>query len=99
MRYRATTQVKVLSPEIFVVPVAEALPYAAGNILVTAMRGDANLAGSKSVARYQRANIGTRETRHVLRWLSNGQYKPVKGETDQKAWCGVGPAHISDEVR
>jgi len=26
------------------------------------MRGDANLAGSKSVARYQRVNIGTRET-------------------------------------
>ena len=44
MRYRAATQVKVLSPEIFVVPVAEAFPYAAGNILVTVMRGDANLA-------------------------------------------------------
>ena len=26
------------------------------------MRGDANLAGSKTVARYQRVNIGTRET-------------------------------------
>jgi len=62
MRYRATTQVKVLSPETSVVPVAEAFPYAAGNILVTVMRGDANLAGSKSVARYQRVNIGTRET-------------------------------------
>ena len=62
MRYRATTKVKVLSPEISVVPVAEAFPCTAGNILVTAMRGDANLAGSKSVARYQRVNIGTRET-------------------------------------
>ena len=37
MRYRATTQVKVLSPEILVVPAAEAFPYAAGNILVTVM--------------------------------------------------------------
>ena len=65
MRYRATTQVKVLSPETFVIPVAEAFPYAAGNILVTVMRGDANLAGSKSVARYPRVNIGTRETHDV----------------------------------
>ncbi|MCX6841726.1 MAG: hypothetical protein NTX53_05540, partial [candidate division WOR-3 bacterium] len=65
MRYRATTKVKVLSPEISVVPVAEAFPCAAGNILVTVMRGDAKLAGSKSVARYQRVNIGTRETHDV----------------------------------
>ena len=52
MRYRATTQVKVLSPGISVIPVAEAFPYAAGNILVTVMRGDANLAGSKSVGEF-----------------------------------------------
>ena len=42
MSYRATTQVKVFSPEILVVPVAEAFPDAAGSILVTVMRGDAN---------------------------------------------------------
>jgi len=65
MGYRTTTQVKVLSSETRVVPVAEAFPDAAGSILVTVMRGDANLAGSKSVARYHRVNIGTRETRHV----------------------------------
>ena len=90
MRYRATTQVKVLSPEIFVVPVAEAFPYAAGSILVTAMRGDANLAGSKSVARYQRVNIGTRETRDAparvcsAKSLSNGEaVQMASGESDQ----------------
>jgi len=65
MGYRTTTQVKVLSSETRVVPVAEAFPHAAGSILDTVMRGDANLAGSKSVARYHRVNIGTRETRHV----------------------------------
>ena len=31
------------------------------------LRGDANLAGSETVARYQRVSIGTRETRAVLR--------------------------------
>jgi hypothetical protein len=66
-------------PEILVIPVAEAFPHAAGNILVTVMRGDANLAGSKSVARYQRVNIGTRETHDVparvwaAKSLSNGK--------------------------
>ena len=36
-RYRATTQVKGLSPETVVVPVAEAVGDAAGSILVTAL--------------------------------------------------------------
>jgi hypothetical protein len=78
LRCRATTQVKVLSPETPVVPVAEAVLSAAGSILVTVMRGNANLAGSKSVARHQRVNIGTRETRHVLRWLSTVSTSPRK---------------------
>ena len=84
MRYRATTQVKVLSPEILVVPVAEAFPYAAGNILVTVMRGDANLAGSKSVARYQRVSIGTRETHDVPArvWANK---PPINGKEAQMA--------------
>ncbi len=90
MRYRATTQVKVLSPGIFVIPVAEAFPYAAGNILVTVMRGDANLAGSKSVARYHRVNIGTRETHDApvrvcaAKSLSNGKATQMASwESDQ----------------
>jgi len=84
MRYRATTQVKVLSPEISVVPVAEAFPYAAGNILVTVMRGDANLAGSKSVARYQRVSIGTRETHDAPARV--GANKPlINGKAAQMA--------------
>jgi len=93
MIYRATTQVtclrathrqKVLSPEISVVPVAEAFPYAAGNILVTAMRGDANLAGSKSVARYQRVNIGTRETHDVPARVCATK-PPINGKEAQMA--------------
>ena len=84
MRYRATTQVKVLSPEISVIPVAEAFPCAAGNILVTVMRGDANLAGSKSVARYQRVSIGTRETHDVpVRVWANKP--PINGKEAQMA--------------
>ena len=84
MRYRATTKVKVLSPEISVVPVAEAFPHAAGNILVTVMRGDANLAGSKSVARYQRVSIGTRETHDVPArvWANK---PPINGKEVQMA--------------
>ena len=90
MRYRATTQVKVLSPEISVIPVAEAFPHAAGNILVTVMRGDANLAGSKSVARYPRVNIGTRETHDAparvcsAKSLNNGKaVQMASWESDQ----------------
>jgi len=84
MRYRATTQVKVSSPEIDIIPVAEAFPQAAGNILVTVMRGDANLAGSKSVARYQRVSIGTRETHDVPArvWANK---PPINGKAAQMA--------------
>ena len=75
---------KVLSPEIFVVPDAEAFPYAAGNILVTVMRGDANLAGSKSVARYQRVSIGTRETHDVPARVGANK-PPINGKEAQMA--------------
>ena len=37
-RYRAITQVKVLSPETIVVPIAEAVEAAAGSILITVSR-------------------------------------------------------------
>ena len=36
-----------ISASTFVIPVAEAFPLAAGSILITAMRGNANLAGSE----------------------------------------------------
>jgi len=42
-RYRAATKVKVLSPEIDVIPVADAIPVVAGYILITV-----NLAKSDS---------------------------------------------------
>jgi len=54
------------------------------------MRGDANLAGSKSVARYPRVNIGTRETHDVpvrvwaTKSLSNGKaVQMASWESDQ----------------
>ena len=64
--YRAATQVKVLNPEIAIMPVAEAFILAAGSTLITVMRGNARLAGSESAARYQMVNPGTLETHGVL---------------------------------
>ena len=64
--YRATTRVKGLSPEMVIVPDAEAVTRAAGSILIIAMRDGANLAGSETVARYQIVNTGTWETPAVL---------------------------------
>jgi len=46
MGYRATTQVKGWSPEIPVIPVADAFHVAAGNTLRSVMRGAARPAGS-----------------------------------------------------
>jgi hypothetical protein len=54
------------------------------------MRGDANLAGSKSVARCQRVNIGTRETNdaparvRAAKSLNNGKVvQMATWESDQ----------------
>ena len=61
-RYWAVTQVKALSPEIPVVSEAEAVHLAEGRNLIPAKRrGDKNLAGSETTARYQKESAGTRE--------------------------------------
>ena len=64
--YRATTQVKGLSPVIPVIPVADAVHKAAGNTLLTVRQGEARLAGSETVARYHTDRPGTRETHDAL---------------------------------
>jgi len=64
--YRATTQVKGLSPVIPVIPVADAVHKAAGNTLLTVRQGEARLAGSETVARYHTDKPGTRETHDAL---------------------------------
>ena len=81
--YRATTQVKGLSPVIPVIPVADAVHKAAGNTLLTVRQGGARLAGSETVARYQTDKPGTRETHDVLDrvWAA----KPQKDKAVQTA--------------
>jgi hypothetical protein len=55
--------VKVLSPEITNVSEAEAIHPAEGSSLILdKRRGDKNLTGSETTARYQKERVGTRET-------------------------------------
>jgi hypothetical protein len=62
-RYRAETRVKGVSSEIPVIPVAGAFHLAAGNTLTVGMRDCERLAGGlKTVARYQKDRLGTRES-------------------------------------
>ena len=84
MGYRATTQVKGLSPEIPVIPVADAFHVAVGNTLRTVMRGAARPAGSETVARYQMDKSGTRETHDVPArvWANK---PPINGKEAQMA--------------
>ena len=84
MGYRATTQVKGLSPEIPVIPVADAVHIAAGNTLRSVMRGAARPAGSETVARYQTDKSGTRETHDVPArvWANK---PPINGKEAQMA--------------
>ena len=97
MGYRATTQVKGLSPEIPVIPVADAVHYAAGNTLRSVMRGAARPAGSETVARYQMDESGTRETHDGSR-KGMGQQAAYQRQGGSDGVMGVGPAHSSDEA-
>ncbi len=83
-RYRATTQVKVLSPEIVVVSEVDAVCKAKDSSLTGDKRGSENPTGSEAVARYQRDKLGTRETRNVPGekvWTA----KPIDGKVVQMA--------------
>ena len=84
MGYRATTQVKGLSPEMLVIPVADAFHLAVGNTLRSVMQGTARPAGSETVARYQTDKSGTRETHDVPArvWANK---PPINGKAVQMA--------------
>ncbi|MGB6867657.1 MAG: group II intron reverse transcriptase/maturase [Candidatus Aminicenantaceae bacterium] len=84
-RYWAVTQVKELSPEIPVVSEAEAFHLAEGNSLISdRRRGDKNLTGSETMARYQKEKAGTRETRSIPRDNRVCISKPMDGKLRQK---------------
>ena len=87
MGYWAATQVKGLSPEIFIVSVADVVHVTEGSTLVTASlnrtwRGDESLTGSETVARYQMDIMGTRETQSVL-LTGVCPIKPINGKIVQ----------------
>ena len=87
MGYWAATQVKGLSPEIFIIPEADVVLLTEGCILIAdspngTWQGDASPAGSETVARYQKDIMGTRETQGVL--LSGVcPIKPINGKIVQ----------------
>jgi len=83
-RYWAVTQVKGLSPEITIVPEAEAVHLAEGSSFISAKRqGDKDLAGSKTTARYQKDRVGTRETQRVPQKQGVCITKPIDGKVRQ----------------
>ena len=83
-RYWAVTQVKGLSPEITIVPMADAVHLAEGSILISDnRRGDKSTAGSKTTARYQKDKVGTRETQGVPQKQGVCITKPIDGKVRQ----------------
>ena len=87
MGYWAATQVKELSPEIFIVSVADVVHVTEGSTLVTASlnrtwRADESLTGSEAVARYQMDIMGTREGQSVL-LTGVCSIKPIDGKIVQ----------------
>jgi len=97
MGYWAATQVKGLSHEIFIVPVADVVHLTEGSILIAdspnlqswniagncgTWQGDASPAGSETVARYQMDIMGTREAQSVL-LIGVCVIKPIDGKIVQ----------------
>ena len=87
MGYWAATHVKGLSPELFVVPVADVVLLTEGSTLIAdrptwTWQGDASPAGSKIVARYQTDSIQTREAQRVL-FTGVCPIKPMNGKMVQ----------------
>ena len=81
----ATTQVKVLSPEIHVVSEADTFQKVEGRSLIADRRGYENPTGSEAVARQQRDRVGTRETQSVPRRnVRVCDTKPIDGKVAQK---------------
>jgi hypothetical protein len=87
MGYWAATQVKGLSPEIFIVSMADVVHVTEGSTLITASlnrtwQGDASLTESETVARYQMDIMGTREGQSVL-LTGVCSIKPMNGKIVQ----------------
>ena len=97
MGYWAATQVKGLSPEIFIVPEADVVHLTEGSTLIAdspnlqswniagssgTWRGDESPAGSETVARYQMDIMGTREGQSVL-LTGVCAIKPIDGKIVQ----------------
>lgn len=86
VRHWAVTQVKGLSPKITIVPEAQAVHLAEGSSLIFAKRrGDKNLVGSETTARYQKDRVGTRETQSVPQSQGVCSAKPIDGKARQMA--------------
>jgi hypothetical protein len=102
MGYQATTEVKVISPEILLILEADVFCETEGSICTTVIkqlqswntaesfvtrRGDVSPTGSKTVAWYQTENMGTREAQYaLLTILGVCDVKPINGKTSQKAF-------------
>jgi hypothetical protein len=85
--YWAATQVKGLSPEIFIVSVADVVHVTEGSTLVTASlnrtwQDDESLTGSETVARHQMNIMETREGQRVL-LTGVCSIKPIDGKIVQ----------------
>nr|QNO57740.1 hypothetical protein GBAFDLPJ_00034 [Methanosarcinales archaeon ANME-1 ERB7] len=87
MGYWAATQVKGLSHEITIIPEADVVVLTEGSTLIadsliSTWQGDASPAGSKTVARYQKDIMQTREAQSVL-LTGVCPIKPINGKTVQ----------------
>ena len=102
MGYQATIEkVKVISPEIPMIPEADVFSVTEGSIHTTVSRvlpswniaessgtrqGDVSPAGSKTVAWYQTETMGTREAQYVLPGEGVCVIKPIDCKIPQKAY-------------
>ena len=92
-RLSATTQVKVLSPEIILIPSGQGFHFLETNIRVHA-KGEciADVAGSKSVAGNRIVYVGTWENRSVPK----GSFQETEEVTREYGVSVVGPIHSRD---
>ena len=101
MGYQATTEVKVISPEISQFLEADVLVATEGSIHITissnlrswniavssgTWQGDVSPTGSKAVAWYQMETIGTREAQCALLIIGVCAIKPINGKIPQMAY-------------
>ncbi len=92
MGYQATIEkVKVISPEILMIPEADVVCVTEGSIHTTvsptrARQGDVSPAGSQTVAWYQTETMGTREAHYALISDEVCAINPINGKIPQMAY-------------